>query len=227
MSRKEQEVMREMKRRWANRCSEGELFCFLCGQQIKNMKDCNADHWVPRALGGKTTEENLKPAHKSCNSKKGCMSPDEFIAHREEVLSRKYKPRSNKERIHEKDKKKTPKINRKERKRQKKQERLLYKASYKLQQPYDIGTTVFYVKELPSKDNKPRFEVKQGVVIGYSYKAGIEYALVKDFYVGKDNKIKSELLDVIPLTKTQAIATKIEYEKLIKHLVAKQNGLSY
>ena len=88
MSRKEQEVMREMKRRWAIRCSEGELFCFLCGQQIKNMKDCNADHWVPRALGGKTTEENIKPAHKSCNSKKGCMSPDEFIAHREEVLSR-------------------------------------------------------------------------------------------------------------------------------------------
>ena len=41
MSRKEQEVMREMKRRWAIRCSEGELFCFLCGQQIKNMKDCD------------------------------------------------------------------------------------------------------------------------------------------------------------------------------------------
>ena len=217
--------MREMKRRWANQCSMGELVCYLCGQQIKHMRDCNADHWVPRALGGKTTEENLKPAHKECNSLKGCMSPEEFVAHREEVLSRRYKKFPENER--RKRKKHEPKLTRKQKKQQKKQERLLYKASYRLQQPYDIGTTVFYVKELPSKDNKPRFEVKQGVVIGYSYKAGIEYALVKDFYIGKDNKIKSELLDVIPLTKTQAIATKIEYEKLIKHLIAKQNGLSY
>ena len=219
--------MREMKRRWAIRCSEGELFCFLCGQQIKNMKDCNADHWVPKALGGKSTEENLKPAHKECNSLKGCMSPEEFIAHREEVLSRKYKKFEREERkYYVKDKKKEPKISRKQRKQQKKQARLLYKASYKLQQPYDIGTTVFYVKELPSQD-KPRFEVKQGVVIGYSVRNGIEYVLVKDFYIGKEGKIKSELLDVIPLTKTQAIATKIEYEKLIKQLIARQKQLHY
>lgn len=228
MSRKEHDVMREMKRRWAIRCSEGELFCFLCGQQITNMKDCNADHWVPKALGGKTTEENLKPAHKSCNSLKGCMSPDEFIAHREEVLSKKYKKREKEEKLkyRTKDKKKTPKINKKERKKQRKQERLLYKASYQLQQPYEIGTTIFYVKEIPSKDNKPRFEVKQSVVIGYTYKNGIEYVLVKDFYIGSQGKIKSELLDVIPLTKTQAIATKVEYEKLIKHLIAQQNNIN-
>lgn len=217
--------MREMKRRWAIRCSEGELFCFLCGQQIKNMKDCNADHWIPRALGGKSTEENLKPAHKECNSLKGCMSPDEFIVHREEILSRKYKKRSEDER--RKRKEPQPRLTRKQKKQKKKQERLLYKASYKLQQPYDIGSTVFYVKEIPTKDNKPRFEIKESVVIGYSYKNGIEYVLVKDFYIGKDNKIKSELLDVIPLTKAQAIATKIEYERLIKHLISKQNGLSY
>lgn len=218
--------MREMKRRWAIRCSEGELFCFLCGQQIKNMKDCNADHWIPRALGGKSTEENLKPAHKECNSLKGCMSPDEFIAHREEVLSRKYKKRTEDERRKGKPRKES-KLTKRQKKQQKKQERLLYKASYKLQQPYDIGSTVFYVKEIPTKDNKPRFEIKESVVIGYSYKNGIEYVLVKDFYIGKDNKIKSELLDVIPLTKAQAIATKIEYERLIKHLISKQNGLSY
>ena len=90
MSRKEQEVMREMKRRWANKCSEGELYCFLCGKIIENMKECNADHWIPRALGGKTTEDNLKPAHKSCNSKKGCLSPEEFLAHKEEILSKTY-----------------------------------------------------------------------------------------------------------------------------------------
>ena len=226
MSKKEHELMRDIKRRWANQCSTGELFCFLCGQQIKHMKECNADHWIPKALGGKTTEENIKPAHKECNSLKGCMSPEEFVAHREEILSRKYKKFPDNER--KKRKKREPKkLTRRQQKQQKKQERLLYKASYKLQQPYDIGSTVFYVKEIPTKDNKPRFEIKESVVIGYSYKNGIENVLVKDFYIGKDNKIKSELLDVIPLTKTQAIATKIEYERLIKHLISKQNGLSY
>ena len=227
MSKKERELLRDIKRRWAIQCKKGELFCFLCGKQLKPGDKYNADHWVPRALGGKTDESNLKPACVRCNSLKGCMSPEEFLAHKDEILAKRYKKEEKHKRYKKSDTKKLKIDKRKAKKLQKRKNDVLYTASYSLKRPYDIGTTVFYVKELPSKDSKPNFEVKQGVVIGYSYKAGIEYALVKDFYVGKDHKIKSELLDVIPLTKDQAIATKIEYEKLIKHLVAKQNGLSH
>ena len=96
MSRKEQELMRDIKRRWAIKCNEGELFCFLCGKKINSMNQCNADHWIPKALGGKSTEENLKPAHKSCNSKKGCIPPNEFLLHRDEILANKYHPNEKK-----------------------------------------------------------------------------------------------------------------------------------
>ena len=105
MSRKEQEILRDIKRRWAIQCSNGELFCFLCGKQIKPGDKYNADHWIPRALGGKTNEENIKPACVSCNSRKGCISPEEFELHREEILNGTYKRKSEKELTEEPKKK--------------------------------------------------------------------------------------------------------------------------
>lgn len=197
MSRKEQEIMRDIKRRWAIKYSNGELFCFLCGKKILKGEKYNADHWIPRALGGETTEENIKPAHESCNLKKGCLSPEEFLEHKDEILSKKY---------HKNNKKEQKKHN--------------------LQYSYNIGSNIYYVKEHLSEE-KPFFEVKDGIIIGFSYKNTIEYALVKDFYIDKDGKVQSELVETIPLTKIQAIATKIKYEKIIKELFQNQIQAEY
>lgn len=140
MSRREQELMRDIKRRWANQCEVGELFCFLCGKKIESMKQCNADHWIPKALGGKSTEENLKPAHKSCNSKKGCIPPNEFLLHRDEILNNKYHPE------------KEHKDNQKKQKKKK---------------PSDLGDTIYYIQRT-SNFLSSKITVKKGVIIGYA-----------------------------------------------------------
>ncbi len=154
MSRKEQELMRDIKRRWAIQCNEGELFCFLCGKKINSMNQCNADHWIPRALGGKSTEENLKPAHKSCNSKKGCIPPNEFLLHRDEILSDRYKKKS--EETPKKEKKKKPQAT--------------------------IGDIIFYIREITNDFGILDFEIKEGIVIGYNNKQPLvkDFYLTKD-----------------------------------------------
>ena len=217
MTKKERELLRDIKRRWAVKCSAGELFCFLCGEQIKKTDKYNADHWVPLALGGTTTEDNIKPAHQICNSLKGCMSPEEFLTHKEEILAKRYQ-KDKKHKNYQKSDRKKEKINKRlTQKTKKRKNDALYTASYNLKQPYDIGTTIYYIKE-DLTQQKPKFEIKEGVIIGFTYKNTVEYVLVKDFFINKQGKIDSELIDVIPLTKPQAIATKLEYEKLTKHL---------
>ncbi len=193
MTKKERELMKDIKRRWANQCSVGELFCFLCGKKIENMNQCSADHWIPLALGGKTTEENLKPSHKSCNSKKGCMPPEEFLRNKDKVLNKKHKskphlltPRSKK------------------------------KKQSKPKRP-DIGDIVYYIKET-NQFNIPRFEVKEGVIIGYDR----EKVLVKDFYITETNKIESVLISIMPLTKEQALFIKAKYDKDVGMLIQTQ-----
>lgn len=185
MSRKEQELMRDIKRRWAIQCSEGELVCFLCGKKIDSMKQCNADHWMPKALGGKSTEENLKPAHKSCNSKKGCIHPNEFLLHRDEILANKYHPN---------EKKKSKETSKKEKKKK---------------PQATIGDIIFYIHEITNDFGILDFEIKEGIVIGYNNKQ----PLVKDFYLTKDNKIESKLIAVNPLTKAQATYIMARYKK--------------
>ena len=132
--------MRDIKRRWANQCEVGELFCFLCGKKIESMKQCNADHWIPKALGGKSTEENLKPAHKSCNSKKGCIPPNEFLLHRDEILNNKYHPE------------KEHKDNQKKQKKKKLS---------------NLGDTIYYIQRT-SNFLSSKITVKKGVIIGYA-----------------------------------------------------------
>lgn len=131
--------MRDIKRRWAIKCNEGELFCFLCGKKIESMKQCNADHWIPKALGGKSTEENLKPAHKSCNSKKGCIPPDEFLLHRDEILANKYQPENNKSKTKKVKKKKVA----------------------------SLGDTIYYIQRT-SNFMSSKITVKKGIIIGYA-----------------------------------------------------------
>ena len=197
MSRKEQEILRDIKRRWAIQCSNGELFCFLCGKQIKPGDKYNADHWIPRALGGKTNEENLKPACVSCNSKKGCISPEEFELHREEILNGTYKRKPEKET--RKPINITPKKKKKER-------------------DYGLGNTIYYINKTSTKTDS-KVEVKKGVIIGYTED---ECVLVKEFYKNAYNQIESRLVAVVPLSKKKALDLKYKCDDQMNKILRLQ-----
>ncbi len=47
--------------------------CQYCGSK----EDLTMDHLIPRSKGGQTTWKNLVTACKTCNSKKGDLSPEE------------------------------------------------------------------------------------------------------------------------------------------------------
>jgi 5-methylcytosine-specific restriction endonuclease McrA len=46
--------------------------CHLCGLYVKR-EDASRDHVKPRHDGGRTTFENIKLAHRDCNSRRGHM----------------------------------------------------------------------------------------------------------------------------------------------------------
>ena len=52
---------------------EGRV-CYLCGQWL-SVHEMTLDHVVPLARGGAHTPDNLRPAHRSCNSCKGSKPP--------------------------------------------------------------------------------------------------------------------------------------------------------
>ena len=193
MSRKERELMRDIKRRWAVKCETEELFCFLCGKKIDSMKQCNVDHWIPRALGGKSTEENLKPAHKNCNSRKGCISPEEFELHREEILNGTYKRKSEKE-LTEEPKKKIKK------------------------KPSNLGDTIYYIQKTSNRHSS-KITVKKGVIIGYAEDGCV---LVKEFYKNTYNQIESRLVAVIPLSKKKALDLKYKCDDQMNKILRLQ-----
>ena len=197
MSRKEQEILRDIKRRWAIQCSNGELFCFLCGKQIKPGDKYNADHWIPRVLGGKTNEENIKPACVSCNSRKGCISPEEFELHREEILNGTYKRKPEKET--RKPINITPKKKKKER-------------------DCSLGNTIYYINKTSTKTDS-KVEVKKGVIIGYAEDGCV---LVKEFYKNTYNQIESRLVAVIPLSKKKALDLKYKCDDQMNKILRLQ-----
>ena len=55
----------------------GEI-CWLCLKPITN-GDLTMDHVVPRSKGGRTTRDNLRPAHSKCNRKRGNGPPPELL----------------------------------------------------------------------------------------------------------------------------------------------------
>lgn len=183
MNKHDREIMRDVKRRWARKCELGELFCFLCGKKIENMKDCTADHWQPLFLGGKTTRENLKPACKECNNRKGSLSPEEFIAHKEDILTGNYNRKTKTAKTKKFIKTKEVKIN--------DQNKDLY----------EIGAFVFFIE----KDSK-KPEIQKGIVLGTIVEENVLYVLVKTHFTDENGKIASKLLTAIPLTAKQAEA---------------------
>ncbi|MBQ9160843.1 MAG: HNH endonuclease [Methanobrevibacter sp.] len=59
--------------------------CAICGQPIKDMKDCTIDHIRPISKGGLTIIENCQLSHKKCNQAKGSYWDDKEY---EEELNR-------------------------------------------------------------------------------------------------------------------------------------------
>lgn len=47
------------------------MVCHICGKPIADRRSLEFDHVVPLAKGGAHTPENVRPAHKRCNRKKG------------------------------------------------------------------------------------------------------------------------------------------------------------
>ena len=41
--------------------------CCICGLPIRSRKDLTVQHVIPQSKGGRTTFENCRPAHASCN----------------------------------------------------------------------------------------------------------------------------------------------------------------
>lgn len=44
--------------------------CGLCGEVITSEADLSADHIVPWRMGGRSTPDNLRAAHRLCNTKR-------------------------------------------------------------------------------------------------------------------------------------------------------------
>jgi hypothetical protein len=52
------------------------MICAYCGERIAPA-DLTRDHVTPRARGGKDVWSNVVAAHRSCNTRKGCRTPEE------------------------------------------------------------------------------------------------------------------------------------------------------
>ncbi len=75
--RKEKAKAREMRASqwWKRKRSSG--ICTYCGRQFKPA-ELTMDHLIPLVRGGRSTQGNLVPACKECNSKKKFLLPTEW-----------------------------------------------------------------------------------------------------------------------------------------------------
>lgn len=60
---------------------KGNKKCHYCGKEIEIPSKVTLDHVYPRSLGGPTIPQNLVPACRECNGRKGDMKPDQFRAY--------------------------------------------------------------------------------------------------------------------------------------------------
>ena len=59
------------RKRLARIVLEEEHLCWLCGFPARPHDPLTLDHVLPVALGGTTTRDNVRAAHRSCNSRRG------------------------------------------------------------------------------------------------------------------------------------------------------------
>jgi hypothetical protein len=55
------------------------MHCFICLKPIEDKLQLTYDHTIPLARGGTHSEENLHPAHRTCNSWKNNRLPEELV----------------------------------------------------------------------------------------------------------------------------------------------------
>lgn len=53
--------------------------CVLCGKPITDVKELTTEHLTPLSRGGTSHDNNLEPAHFSCNQRKGDMTYLEWL----------------------------------------------------------------------------------------------------------------------------------------------------
>jgi len=63
--------------RTANRIVDEATHCWLCGGGPRPDDPFVADDVLPRAYGGADTADNLRPAHRSCNGRRGAQLGNE------------------------------------------------------------------------------------------------------------------------------------------------------
>lgn len=76
---------RKVKLQWQRSSLRKPLLCALCKHPITvfigtSRDSLTIDHIIPVAAGGNNYWNNLQPAHKWCNSRRGDMSMDEWTA---------------------------------------------------------------------------------------------------------------------------------------------------
>lgn len=54
---------------------ENHIPCWLCGLPFANRSDISADHYILLSHHGTSDLDNLRPAHKSCNTHRGNRDP--------------------------------------------------------------------------------------------------------------------------------------------------------
>lgn len=61
---------------WSEILKRHDYSCAYCGKKTKKLQ---REHWIPLVKGGGYTSDNIVPACRSCNCKKGTMTGNEFI----------------------------------------------------------------------------------------------------------------------------------------------------
>ena len=64
---------------WLSILEDYNYRCAYCGKAFSPSNMPMRDHVIPISRGGNNTKENIKPACKSCNSKKGTMLMEEIL----------------------------------------------------------------------------------------------------------------------------------------------------
>jgi len=59
--------------------------CFCCGEPLVH-GETHLDHWMPLALGGTNTDDNMRLLTKTCNLRKSKLHPDVYTKRRDAEL---------------------------------------------------------------------------------------------------------------------------------------------
>lgn len=68
--------------KWKGKIAKGIYpICILCGKEITKVSELSSEHLIPLSRSGKTDEDNVCCSHKTCNTRKGNMTLEEWYAY--------------------------------------------------------------------------------------------------------------------------------------------------